>query len=204
MGYRGKTATGSSTTPFRRGKLWCFGGSAPTTRCSCKAGGAGTAGAAKRAWYTFRVRRAWSRSLAAWPLLAASLAAACSQPPLQLNTIQLGRGLNPDKTVNGFTTRFKPDDTIYAAVLTSNAGSGTVKARWLFGDRVVSEPEKQVSYKGPASTEFHLQNTSGGFPPGDYSVELFLDGKSVGSRPFRVETSDGKTEYTFPNTTPKH
>jgi hypothetical protein len=60
-----------------------------------------------------------------------------------------------------------------------------------------------VSYKGPASTEFHLQNTSG-FPPGDYSVEIFLDDKSVGSRPFRVETGDLKSEYTFPNTTPKH
>ena len=155
------------------------------------------------AWYTFPVRRVWSRSLAAFPLLVATLLAACSQPPLELNTIQLGRGLNPDKTVTGFTTRFKPTDTIYAAVLTSNAGSGKVKARWLFADRVISEPEKQVSYKGPASTEFHLQNTSG-FPAGDYSVEIFLDDRSVGSRPFRVETSDGKTEYTFPNSTPKH
>jgi hypothetical protein len=80
--------------------------------------------------------------------------AACSQPPLQLNTIQLGRGLNPDKTVTGFTTRFKPDDTIYAAVVTSNAGAGKVKP--------------------------------------------------VGSRPFRVETGDGKAQYTFPNITPKH
>jgi len=153
--------------------------------------------------YTFLVRRAGSRSRAAWPLLAAILIAACSQPPLELNTIQLGRGLNPDKTVTGFTTRFKPDDTIYAAVLTSNAGAGKVKARWLFAGRVISEPEKQVSYQGPASTEFHLQNTSG-FPPGDYSVELFLDNKSVGLRPFRVETGDLKSEYTFPNTTPKH
>jgi hypothetical protein len=161
------------------------------------------AGGYAGAWYTFPVRRAWPRSLAALHLLIASLAAACSQPPLQLDTIQLGRGLNPDKTVTGFTTRFAPDDTIYAAVLTSNAGSGTVKARWLFAGRVVSEPEKQVSYKGAASTEFHLQNTSG-FPPGDYSVEVFLDGKSVGSRPFRVETADRKPEYTFPNTTPKH
>ena len=88
-------------------------------------------------------------------LLVATLTLACSQPPLELNTIQLGRGLNPDKTVTGFTTRFKPDDTIYAAVLTSNAGSGKVKARWVFAGRVVSEPEKQVTYQGPASTEFH-------------------------------------------------
>ncbi len=120
-----------------------------------------------------------------------------------MNTIQLGRGLNPDKTATGFTTRFKPDDTIYVAVLTTGAGASKLKARWVFAGRVVSEPEKQVSYQGPASTEFHIQNSSG-FPAGDYSVELFIDGTSVGSRPFRVETGDPKSLYTFPNTIPKH
>ena len=141
--------------------------------------------------------------LSASLLVAATLtAAACTQQPLKFNTIQLGRGLNADKTVSGFTTRFKPTDTIYAAVLTDGAGSGKVKARWLYAGRVVSEPEREVTYQGPASTEFHLQNTTG-FPPGEYSVELFLDGKAVGSRSFHVETDDPKARYTFPNTTPK-
>ncbi len=135
-------------------------------------------------------------------LVAASLAAACAQPPLKSSAIQLGRGLNADKTVSGFTTRFKPTDTIYVAVLTDAAGASTVKARWLYAGRVVSEPEQHVTYQGAASTEFHIQNTSG-FPPGEYAVELFLDGKSVGSRPFRVETADPRAQYTFPNTTPK-
>ena len=114
----------------------------------------------------------------------------------------MGRGLNADKTVSGFTTSFKPTDTIYAAVLTDGAGSGKVKARWLYAGRVVSEPERDVTYQGPASTEFHMQNTTG-FPPGEYTVELFLDGKAVGSRSFRVETGDPRARYTFPNTTPK-
>ena len=136
-------------------------------------------------------------------LLAAMTSVACGSEPLQLNAIQLGRGLNPDNTVTGSTTRFKPTDTIYAAVLTSNPGSGTVKARWLYAGRVIEEPERKVTYKGPASTEFHIQN-SAGFPTGDYRVELFLDGKSVGARPFRVETGDPRSGFTFPNTTPKH
>ena len=140
--------------------------------------------------------------LAASVLVAATLTVACTQPPLTFNTIQLGRALNADKTVGGITTRFKPTDTIYAAVLTDGAGSGTVKARWLYAGRVVSEPQRDVTYHGPASTEFHLQNSSG-FPPGEYTVELFLDGKAVGSRSFRVETNDPKAQYTFPNTTPK-
>ena len=135
-------------------------------------------------------------------LVAATLTAACTQEPLKFNTIQLGRGLNADKTVSGFTTRFRQTDTVYVAVLTDGAGSGKVKARWLYAGRVVSEPERDVSYQGSASTEFHLQNTSG-FPPGEYTVELLIDGTAVGSRSFRVETGDPKQQYTFPNTTPK-
>jgi hypothetical protein len=120
-------------------------------------------------------------------LVATLLAVGCSSDQrLQMTTFQLGRSLNPDKTVSGHTTRFKHTDTIYAAVLTEGSGSAKIKVRWLYAGRVLSEPEQDVSYKGAAATEFHLQN-SGGFPPGDYTVEIFLDGRSVGSRAFRVE-----------------
>src|SRR4029453_11061538 len=119
-------------------------------------------------------------------VVAALLAGCQSDRRLEVTTIQLGRAINPDKTVSGPPTRFKPTDTIYAAVLTDGSGSGKVKVRWLYRGRVVSEPVQDVSYQGPAATEFHIQN-SGGFPPGEYSVEFFLDGKSIGSRAFRVE-----------------
>ena len=72
------------------------------------------------------------------------LAAGCSSDQhLQATTIQLGRSINPDKTVASHTTRFKPSDTIYAAVLTDGAGTGTIKVRWLYAGRVVSEPEEK-------------------------------------------------------------
>ena len=131
-----------------------------------------------------------------------ALATTCSQDSLTFEAIQLGRSLNADKTVSRPTTRFTPSDTIYVAVLTGGSGSGTVKARWLYAGRVISEPEQKIRYQGPAATEFRLQK-SDGFPPGDYSVELFLDGVAVGSRQFRVETGNPKDLYTFPNTTPK-
>jgi hypothetical protein len=79
-------------------------------------------------------------------------------------------------------------DTIYVAVLTTAAGEGTIGVKWTFAGRVVGEPEKKVSYREPRATEFHLAN-SGGFPPGEYSVEAFIDGQSVGRRPFRVDAS---------------
>ena len=81
---------------------------------------------------------------------------------------------------------FKPNETVYVAVQTTAAGKGTISVKWKFGTQVIDEPTKQVDYNGPASTEFHLQN-SGGFPPGDYSVDVFIDGVQVGTRAFKVD-----------------
>ena len=118
-------------------------------------------------------------------LLAAAIACGPGEP-LRVETIQLGRSLNPDKSVAGHTTTFKPLDTMYVSVLTPDKGDGTIGVRWLYAGRVVSEPSREVSYNGPAATEFHIQNSSG-FPPGSYSVEVFLNGQSVGKRDYRVE-----------------
>jgi len=106
--------------------------------------------------------------------------------PLQVDTIQLGRALSSDNRIGQPAIVFRPEDTIYVSVLTTEMGSGTVGVKWMFGDRLISEPSKEVSYKGPAATEFHIQN-SGGFPEGKYSVEAFLDGSPVGRRAFTVE-----------------
>ena len=119
--------------------------------------------------------------------LALVAAAACSpSEPLQVSTVQLGRSLNSDDTVGGHTTRFKPDDTIYVSVLSGQPGRGVVAVRWVYGGQVVSETSKEVSYNRESATEFHLQN-SGGFPPGDYRVEILVDGEPVAQRQFRVE-----------------
>ena len=40
----------------------------------------------------------------------------------------------------------------------------------------------------PAATEFHLQN-SGGFPAGQYRVDVLVDGTLAESREFRVVDS---------------
>jgi hypothetical protein len=109
---------------------------------------------------------------------------ACSGP-LALTNIQVGRALNQDRSISSITTLFKPNETVYVAVQTS-AGKGVVSVKWKFGNQVIDEPSKKVDYDGPASTEFHMQN-SGGFPPGDYTVEVFIDGVSVGTRAFKVD-----------------
>src|SRR5262249_10916725 len=138
---------------------------------------------------TLHTMRRLRRNPAAWlvvALLAAATSACGSEQPLQVTTIQLGRSINPDKTVASNTTRFQHTDTIYAAVLTDGSGSGKIKVRWRYRGTLISEPEQEVKYQGPAATEFHLQN-SAGFPPGDYTVEFFLNDKSIGTRPFKIE-----------------
>ena len=121
----------------------------------------------------------------AWlAIVAVTFAAACSGP-LELTNIQVGRSLNQDGSIASITTLFKPSETVYVSVQTG-AGKGVIGVRWKFGSQVIDEPTKQVDANGPKSTEFHLQN-SGGFPPGDYSVDVLIDGVQVGSRNFRVE-----------------
>ena len=113
-------------------------------------------------------------------------AAGCTDAPLQVQTIQVGRAVNPDRTVGEPTTLFKPHDTVYVSVLTSDTGSGTIGVRWLYGTKVVDEPSKKVSYQGASATEFHIQS-AGGFPRGDYTVEVLIDGKPAGKRTFKVD-----------------
>ena len=110
---------------------------------------------------------------------------ACSGP-LELANIQIGRSLNQDGSIASITTLFKSSETVYVSVQTG-AGKGVIGVRWKFGNKVVAEPTRNVDYNtGPKSTEFHLQN-SGGFPPGDYSVDVLIDGVQVGTRNFKVE-----------------
>ena len=118
-------------------------------------------------------------------LVAAGVGACKPSEPLVVQTIQTGRSLNSDNSVGTHTTRFKPTDTMYVAVLTGR-GSGTIEVRWSVSGRVINEVKKDVSTIEPAATAFRFQ-TADGFRVGDYNVEVFVDGMSVGTRNLRVE-----------------
>jgi hypothetical protein len=115
-----------------------------------------------------------------------SLATMACSGNITASSIQVGKTLNSDNSVGTLTTTFKPNDTIYAAILTEGSGRASASATFSYGGRVISEPEKRISMKGSGATEFHI-DYSGGFPPGDYDIELFLNGQSVGTRRVRVE-----------------
>jgi hypothetical protein len=118
-------------------------------------------------------------------VMLAVLLAAC-RPPLHVGTLQLGSKLNGDSTVATHTTRFKPDDRIFAAVLTDATGSSMVTVRWSYNGMMVGEESRKVSYKGAGATAFEFKSASG-FPVGDYKVDILVDGQPVTSRDFRVE-----------------
>lgn len=112
------------------------------------------------------------------------LSCACSGP-LNVANIQIGRSINPDGSVGSPSTLFKQNETVHVSVLTDGAGEGTIRLKWMFGDQVIDEPAKKVSFKGPGATSFQMQN-SGGFPEGSYSVEVFIDDVPAGKRAFKV------------------
>ena len=119
-------------------------------------------------------------------LLSAYVTGCSSGPPLRVTTIQLGRAVNEDHTVSSFTTTFTPDQSVYLSVLTTGVGSGTISVRWKYGSAVINEPKRDVNYRIDAVTDFKLQS-GGGFPTGDYSAEVFLNGQSAGTRTFSVQ-----------------
>lgn len=119
-------------------------------------------------------------------LVTAAIVLAACRPPLHVATLQLGSKLNGDNTIATHTTRFKPDDHIYAAVLTEATGSSTITVHWIYNGMMVGEESRNVSYKGAGATAFEFKSASG-FPVGDYKVDVLMDGTPAASRDFRVE-----------------
>ena len=133
--------------------------------------------------------------------LAAILSAACarsSENPgttgttgtgvgVRVSQIDMGRSLNADKTINDNTDSFKPNDAIYASIVTEgSAATATLKARWTYQDgQVVNESTQTITPTGNARTEFHISKPDG-WPTGKYKLEAFLNGSSSATKDFEV------------------
>lgn len=120
--------------------------------------------------------------------LAAAVSACGSNEPLRVVQIQLGRALNADNTIAAPAVTFGPRDTIFLSVMTAGRGSGTVGVRWSYAGHVIDEPKKQVryAYKDSGATDFRLESAAG-FPAGEYTAEVFVDGQPAGTKKFRVQ-----------------
>src|SRR5262245_23874558 len=98
-----------------------------------------------------------------------------TQSRLSVEAVELGRAIGRDKRVSEPAVRFRPADTIFAAVVTSGQlPEANVKARWSFEGTVVDETTARIAPSGTTVTEFHVYDPAG-WKPGRYRVEVFLD-----------------------------
>ena len=85
---------------------------------------------------------------------------------------------------------FVKNDSIYASVNTSGAGTATLKAKWTYRttgqETAVKEDTQTIVPTGPASNEFHISKPDG-WPVGNYQVEIFVPDKSAGTKTFTVK-----------------
>jgi len=104
--------------------------------------------------------------------------------------ISLGKAVGPDKKISAPAETFAKADTIYASVETSGSGTAALKAKWTYSkggqSTDVKEDSQTIMPTGPATSEFHISKP-GGWPAGDYQVEVFLDDKSIGTKTFTVK-----------------
>ena len=121
------------------------------------------------------------------PPADSAVAAPAPAPMASVTTIETGKHVDANKRVVDTTTVFAPNDTMYVAVVTANATpSSTLKTLVTFQDGQVVDSSSQSVQAGPSSvTEFHLVKP-GGWPTGDYTVEIMLDGMSAGTRRLTV------------------
>lgn len=110
--------------------------------------------------------------------------------PVAVKQVVLANQIGADKKAVAPATSFAPADTLYAVVETVGSGKASVKALWTFhkGEKVaqVNETVQELVLAGPATSEFHISKP-GGWPAGDYQVEVFLNGASVGAQKFVVK-----------------
>lgn len=114
-------------------------------------------------------------------------------PPLapvafQVTAVDVGRGVNTDKSILGPTLLFAPLDTVYASIaMVGPAREVKLRARFIFETgQLLHEFVEPVTTSGPAHAEFHLWRAAG-WPEGRYRVEVFVDTLPVGYREYEVK-----------------
>lgn len=120
-------------------------------------------------------------------LMVALLTVACGEgPPISVTQVQIGKSRNTDKTVAQPLFQFKPSDTIHVAVITDGEGKNAkVRALWTYSGGVISDVEQIVTQRDHSVTPFELRS-SGGFPLGEYKLEVFLNGTSASVQKIHV------------------
>src|ERR1700761_8266963 len=65
--------------------------------------------------------------------------------PFRVTAVQLGKGIQPDNTVQAVTATFGPKDTTYLSVTSMGMTQATLATRWTFGPKDVLVHEESKS-----------------------------------------------------------
>jgi hypothetical protein len=109
-----------------------------------------------------------------------------------VTVIETGKSVGANMRVTENLTTFARNDTIYLAVVTDNApATSSLTAKWTFQDGQVVDSTTQTVAPATAGgmtsvTQFHVTKPDG-WPAGTYTVEVLLDGRSVGTRTVEVK-----------------
>ena len=123
------------------------------------------------------------------PATTAAMGMPASDMPVAVTvgSVELGSTVDANHKVLASGTSFAPKDTIYASVDTGGSGTATLAAKWTYQDgQTVHEDSKTLDAKGPETTAFMISKP-GGFPAGNYKVEISLNGNQVASKDFSVK-----------------
>jgi len=114
-------------------------------------------------------------------------AGAATAGAVSVTSVDVGTSVDAANRVTAAGSSFAPKDDIYASVVTNGSGQAKLDARWTFQDgQVVNEDSKTIDASGEQATTFKI-NKPGGFPPGNYKVEISLNGNMVSSKDFSVK-----------------
>ena len=103
------------------------------------------------------------------------------------SSVELGSTVDANNKILASGTSFAPKDSIYASVDTSGSGNAALAVKWTYQDgQVVHEDSKTLNATGPETTAFMISKP-GGFPAGNYKVDISLNGNQVASKDFSVK-----------------
>lgn len=120
-------------------------------------------------------------------------AAPVPTPPPAASALSIftGRRIGDNKQISDSTSVFNARDTMYVVVTTNNTPSGgNMMAKWTFEngtvvDSIMQTVEKTDSTKTTSVTEFHISKKDA-WPAGKYTVDVSLDGRSLGTKTVEV------------------
>lgn len=129
-----------------------------------------------------------SEPVAATPAPAAAPTSAPAVAAVRVTDVHVGKALGADKKVSQPAEVFAPKDTIFVSVTTEgSAPTAALRANWKFQDgQTVKDDTRTIAPAGTAVTEFSIQKPDG-WPKGNYTVEISLDGVIASTKSFRVE-----------------